>query len=78
MLLVCRTGSAWPGKIKRHMVTLTYTHIHKCGVCKSERECALYSSKQRSESAGSLGNANLAMADGCKLIRAKKLWSASE
>lgn len=69
MLLVCWTVSAWPGKIRRHMATLIA--LGRVFVC------ALFSSKQSCESAGSLGKANLAAADSSKLITAEELRSVS-
>lgn len=40
--------------------------------------CALFSSKQSCESAGSLGKVNLAVADGSELITAEELRGASK
>lgn len=68
-LSVCWTVSARPGKIRRHMATLIA--LGRVFVC------ALFSSKQSCESAGSLGKVNLAVADGSELITAEELRAAS-
>lgn len=81
MSLVCWTVPAWPGKIRRHMATLIALGcVCLCASVREGRglESVLCSSKRRSESAGSLGKVNLAVADGSALISAKELWSVGE
>lgn len=81
MPLVCWTVPAWPGKIRRHMATLIALGcVCLCASVREGRglESVLCSSKRRSESAGSLGKVNLAVADGSALISAKELWSVGE
>lgn len=78
MPLVCWTVPAWPGKIRRHMATLIALGcVCLCASVREGRglESVLCSSKRRSESAGSLGKVNLAVADGYGVMECWRMRS---